>query len=206
MPTGYTKFIEDGEIKSGDEFLMLCARAMGACVSMRDEPLSNPIPKKFTECDYYYESLIKAEKEIKRLEEITLEEAQKELDAAYEKRQKNCQEAIRKAKGLKKDYDNIRRQVAEWEPPTAQHTELKKFALEQVDISYVDTDFSYYEKLLTKPKKTAAEWLKSKIRQNKERADHFRQELQKEQTRILERNLWLKQLRESLNKSIEGAL
>jgi hypothetical protein len=37
MPTGYTAAI--GEGIEFDKFVMQCARAMGACVMMRDEPI-----------------------------------------------------------------------------------------------------------------------------------------------------------------------
>ena len=47
MPTGYTCYIEDGDIKTGKDFLMLCTRAFGIALDVRDEPLSVPTPTKF---------------------------------------------------------------------------------------------------------------------------------------------------------------
>ena len=37
MPTGYTAYIEDGNITTGKEFLKLCLREFGIAVDMRDE-------------------------------------------------------------------------------------------------------------------------------------------------------------------------
>ena len=40
MPTGYTAFIEDGDITTGKEFLLLCLRNFGIAIDVRDEPLT----------------------------------------------------------------------------------------------------------------------------------------------------------------------
>ena len=46
MPTGYTAYIEDGDITTGKDFLMLCSRAFGVAIDVRDEPLSVPTDRK----------------------------------------------------------------------------------------------------------------------------------------------------------------
>lgn len=48
MPTGYTAFIEDGDITTGREFLLLCSRNFGVAIDVRDEPLSVPTPTNST--------------------------------------------------------------------------------------------------------------------------------------------------------------
>lgn len=47
MPTGYTAAVEDGTITEFDDFAWQCARAFGALIMMRDDPMSAPIPQKF---------------------------------------------------------------------------------------------------------------------------------------------------------------
>lgn len=37
MPTGYTAFIEDGTVTTGKEFLLLCSRAFGIALDIRDK-------------------------------------------------------------------------------------------------------------------------------------------------------------------------
>ena len=44
MPTGYTSYIQDGDITTGKDFLKLCLRNFGVAINMRDEPLSKPVP------------------------------------------------------------------------------------------------------------------------------------------------------------------
>lgn len=35
MPTGYTAFIEDGDITTGREFLLLCSRNFGVAIDIQ---------------------------------------------------------------------------------------------------------------------------------------------------------------------------
>ena len=46
MPTGYTCHIEDGTVTTLRQYALTCARAFGACASMRDEPLTVLPPSK----------------------------------------------------------------------------------------------------------------------------------------------------------------
>ena len=39
MPTGYTSFIENGEVKDAKTFLHLCLRGFGVCTKLMDRPL-----------------------------------------------------------------------------------------------------------------------------------------------------------------------
>ena len=60
MTTGYTDAVGKGEITEFKDYALLCARAFGACVSMRDEPLDAEIPEEFKPNDYHEKSLQKA--------------------------------------------------------------------------------------------------------------------------------------------------
>ena len=44
MPIGYTSKLHDGD-QPFNEFIMSCARAFGALVTMRDDPNDAPIPE-----------------------------------------------------------------------------------------------------------------------------------------------------------------
>ena len=58
MPTGYTYYIENGNITTAKDFIMLCTRAFGALISMRDEPLSTPIPQEIKADTQYADNMI----------------------------------------------------------------------------------------------------------------------------------------------------
>jgi len=45
MPTGYTLDLYDGKNITFKEFVMKCAGAFGALISMKDESLDAPIPE-----------------------------------------------------------------------------------------------------------------------------------------------------------------
>ena len=72
MPTGYTQQIIDGTVKTPKEFLHLCLRNFGVCISMRDMPLDTPqvdyteyIKKYYQDTmGYYTKALENAKKEL----------------------------------------------------------------------------------------------------------------------------------------------
>ena len=66
MPTGYTARLCDGE-QTFKDFAMLCARACGALIEMREDPMDAPIPEKIKRSSYYDEALSKAVAEYDRL-------------------------------------------------------------------------------------------------------------------------------------------
>lgn len=44
MPTGYTYPVCEGKITEFPDFALSCARAFGALISMREEPMDAPLP------------------------------------------------------------------------------------------------------------------------------------------------------------------
>ena len=56
MPTGYTAGVADGSIIDFNEYALQCARNFGACILLRDEPLSSEIPE-FEPSDYHEKAL-----------------------------------------------------------------------------------------------------------------------------------------------------
>lgn len=74
MPTGYTA---DLTLDTPFErFAMRCARAMGACVMMRDDPMDAPIPDKWEPDDYYRKRLEDAKAKLAAAEEMPKAELQ----------------------------------------------------------------------------------------------------------------------------------
>ena len=81
MPTGYTAWIEEGA--TFEEFILGCARAFGACISMRDEPLSKQIPEQFKESSYDKEKVQEYIELLKKYESMTIEQAEIEAEKEY---------------------------------------------------------------------------------------------------------------------------
>lgn len=84
MPTGYTAYIEDGEITTGEDFLKLCTRAFGVAVDLKDELLSVPTPTHFEPQPYYKEKYDKALSEFNKANNLTFDEAKIQMKKNYE--------------------------------------------------------------------------------------------------------------------------
>ena len=86
MPTGYTAYIEDGDITTGKEFLKLCTRAFGIAIDLKDEPLSVPTPTHFEPDTYYKERYEKALEDFDEANNLTFDNAKTQMKDAKEKR------------------------------------------------------------------------------------------------------------------------
>lgn len=140
MPTGYTCFIEDGRITTGKEFLKKCIRAFGCCINQREESLNAPLETKIKSNDYYEEAYYKAVETYEKLKKMTLEEMITNARRDRVNRTKEREKYLDGQEKLRNKYMNIRNEVEQWNPPTADHQGIKDFALEQIDISMPSED------------------------------------------------------------------
>lgn len=200
MPTGYTADIQEGI--SFEDFVMRCARAFGALISMREDSPDAEI-KEFKPNSYNQDNIHELKKEQARVcemsEEETSVEAKKEYQANIEKR-KN---AKKKDLEIQQKYNEMLEKVRRWDPPTKDHVNLKEFMIDQIEKSlefdcYINNFDEYHPIPILQ---TGEEW-KSKelLRINKSLLYHYK-ELKKEENRCNERNRWVKQLRDSLRTS-----
>jgi hypothetical protein len=146
MPTGYTSDIVEGKVTTFKEFARVCMRAFGATIHMRDERLSEPYRPRKVE-SYYTDSVKEAEEKLEKIKKADdnffIDKIRKDLkkDYAYYKEQ------AEKKKRTKERLEKILSEAKEWNPPTSDHMEAKKFMLSQLEetLKY-DGDYSYYEK------------------------------------------------------------
>lgn len=191
MPTGYTYPIEEG--CTFEEYVWGCARAFGACVTMRDDPTDKPIPDEFKPSEYHAKAILKAEVELARLEAMTTEEVTSALKKEREEAGEENTRYVLEQNETKARYEAIRKQVEDWLPPSPDHGELKKFMLQQIDISIPDKP---YEREL--PITDPAAWLAHKKSEAQRNLAYHRQEHAKELDRTAGRNRWIQQLRGSI--------
>jgi len=195
MPTGYTAPVVDGEVTEFKDFALRCARAFGALISMRDEPLSAPIRDEVDGDEGYYKERLNEDIALlAKLEAMTLEDAAVESEKDYQTIGKWHRESIERLTAENDRLKAMEAKVFAWEPPTRDHQEMKNFMLEQLRISYNDT--SFYSKDLVK--QTPIEWLHNKITETKKEIKRYTKEAEKEAERIASRNKWIKELKESL--------
>lgn len=196
MPTGYTAAIADGI--GFEQFVMSCARAMGACILMRDEPANAPIPERFEPSDYHTRKLEEATATLAKLRAMTCDEIEAAAQEAFDAETKANTEAIARDRELRGKYEAMLQQVQAWAPPTPDHDGLKRFMTEQLTESIrFDCNEDYYQS--RKPKlKTGEQWRADQIASALHDAEYHGKEHAEEVVRTESRNDWLRSLRESL--------
>lgn len=145
MPSGYTAAIQDG--CSFNEFILGCAKAFGACIDMRDEPQSKPIPDKFTASDYHLKQGRQAKAELIEIRALTKEVANKRAEAKYLEEIDSINANLTKTRTIQKQYKAMLKKAKAWTPPSSEHQELKSFMIEQIESSMKFDDMTkFYEK------------------------------------------------------------
>ena len=193
MPSGYTADI--AKDISFNDFVLQCARAFGATITLRDDPLSPDIPE-FKPGSYHTKGLASAQTRLFELTEMC--ETSKIRDAAKynTKNYENFLNVEAADMDLRDKYETMLQKVESWQPPTTSHTELKEFMIKQLNDS-IEWDCSYARE--TPVPLTAEEWYFNEIEITTKNIVYHTEEYVKEIKRVKERNAWVKDLKESLH-------
>jgi len=133
MPTGYTEDIKKGI--TFPQFAMSCARAFGACITMRDDSTDTPIPEEFKPSDWNLEELRKAEVTLEKLKDMTETEAERFARVEYWQESNRIVLEIKEDRKLMAQYRSMLEKVRQWQPPTLEHIEFKDFMVQQIERS-----------------------------------------------------------------------
>lgn len=196
MPTGYTADVQDGKITEFTDFALLCARAFGALIHMRDSDMKAKLPDRIRpDTRYHDEALRKANDRLKMLRGLTPEQCELEAGRAYSV-QLEAHEDYRARQRLQRErYEAMLAKVKEWSPPSPDHEGLKKFMCEQLQESI---RFDCGGSSLPKPKPIkAAEWLAQEIARCDRDIEYHGKERDAEIERAAGRDKWLRDLRDS---------
>lgn len=196
MPSGYTDAIKDDI--TFEQFTMNCARAMGACVTLRDEPGGGEgIPDSFEPSSYYQEKLAEDVADLEALDGITPDRCVAEATALYEASEAGRLERLSVKRKLEEKYRAMLARVEGWTPPTDEHIGLKQFMSEQITGSIdFDCDTSYSETKTVAM--TGEEWLATRVESLKKSIKYRTKEHAEEVKRAADRTTWIKDLRSSL--------
>lgn len=199
MPSGYTDKVQKGEVTDFVEFAMTCARAFGACVMLRDEPLSSDIPEQ--EVDKYYLNRIEElKKELHWLEMATEEEVEAKAEEDYESQLRRREEALREGNESRERYEAMLEKAKAYMPPTQDHENLRRFMIEQLEQSIEwDCNNDYWKE--EPVKLTGAQYYRQREKKLIEDIAYCEAKHVEEISRTESRNLWLRQLKESLGLS-----
>lgn len=194
MPTGYTASIANDI--SFQDFVLTCARAFGACVTLRDEELGPNIPE-FEVSNYHLEQLEKYLAE--RLSLLTLKPEEVEAKALqqYLDEKESKEVSKRENIALRLKYEAMLENVRNWQPPTSEHVALRNFMINQIDESIrFDCNPVFYDKptiLLT-----SQEWMRQRLEKVDWNIEYHSKSHAEEVERVRTRNEWVRALRESL--------
>lgn len=205
MPTGYTAYIKDGKITSRKEFLKLCTRAFGIAIDLKEESLDVPTPSHFEPHPYYEKAYKDSLASREKAYSMTLEEVKEDIISKYDDNKGRAAKILEGYKDEDKKYLKVREEVEKWIPPTPEHENLKKFCLEQIDMSLNTALYEWCEKDINKELDTSDDTIKKCIdilrdnadKQVKRRYEKWQEELK----RVEEKNLWMKQFLDSLENT-----
>jgi hypothetical protein len=202
VPTGYTAYIENGDITTGKDFLKLCLRNFGVAINMRDEPLSKPVPNQFEPNPYYKKDYEETVEVRNKYRQMTFEEAKKELIEKHKKDIESTRKSLDKYIAEDERYMKVRNEIEKWIPPTSEHENVKKFALNQIDIS-LNTDIrEYCNNELNKDLDISDEAVYSYMNDVNEFYENdvarAYKRWQEELKRTADKNMWMKQFLDSL--------
>lgn len=200
MPTGYTHKVVDGTLTEFADFALECARAFGALIDLRDDSAA-PIPTEIKPSTYAQERLDEVTKEYLRLSSLTGEALSAEIAEEYAEEKARRAEYRAKGKETNERLNKMSAAVANWTPPTAAHTRLKEFMLQQLDISRETSCDEEADQFIEPVLPSADEWLDKRLTRLKKQIKDYAGEQAWENTLAQSRTLWLQQLRVSLRSS-----
>lgn len=195
MPSAYTS--EIGKGISFKEFIFTCARAFGALIDLRDEPLGSNLPDKIEPSSYHHNKLKELKLELIKYNKMTLKEAKILFDKEKEQKEVQLKNYIKEQKLLKKKYESMLKEVHKWIPPTSEHKGLKKFMIEQITGS-IDFDCKIYSNIYKMESKNPKEWLHNKIQNILEDQVYHENNHKEEVERTNGRIKWIQALKKSV--------
>lgn len=196
MATGYTHQLLKNPNMTFQEFALICSRAMGALVMMRDDDSDAPIPTSFKPSDFHVKSLRSVHGKMGRLTQLTGSQKENFARKNILRDIKYHLEAIEEAKVAAKVYTRMLNEVQKWNAPSKDHEGMKKFMEEQITSSIgYDADPKYhYEALAKYAKFTSKNWMKEYRAKLQWELDYHTKEQKQEVERANVRTKWIQNL------------
>ena len=200
MPTGYTEPILKGKITEFKDYAKLCMRAFGATIHMKDDYLDveyEPrVPEKF-----YHEKIIELKSELDMLIKMSDEEILDKRQTEIKNDIKYHEEKLIETKENEEKLLKMLKSATTWEPPTDEHSGIKKFMIEQItETLKYDADSKWYVLEIKRLNELLTNINLSKVK------EHYSKKLNKDIQYYIERGeLEIKRVKES-NKWVEQLL
>jgi hypothetical protein len=195
MPTGFTCDVQNGKITELGDFVLRCARAFGALITMRDDRIDTPIPFRFDPDSYYVKSVEEKRRELDRLSKAAKVTLEREWESDFKQEMDRFQESSERRALEKQRYESMLAKVKGWEPPTPDYDGLKKFMQEQLEES-IKFDCSW--EMPIPERKTFGKWYADKKERAASDLAYAEKSLAEEVERAKSRTEWIRALRSSL--------
>ncbi len=196
MPTGYTAAIKDGI--SFERYAMDCARAFGACVTLRDEPGGGEkIPFVFEPSDYHAKAAQKARDALSALLAMTPQERERAAAKAWDDAETSRLMLLEDKRKQREAYESMLAKVQAWKPPTEEHKGLHQFMAEQI-ISSINFDCAGDYGMTPTLRRTGNEWADDEAARMTRDIAYHEKEHAAEVERAASRTAWVRALRASL--------
>ena len=194
MPTGYTCGVVEGEITEFSDFAMRCARAFGALINMRDDPMDAPIPTEMLPQTKWHDDRIAADlKRMSEVEAMTLAAADTEALETHRQALAFHAKELADKEVVTSRLNAMLAKVRAWQPPTPEHDGMKEFMIEQLTSSLPGDYAPSIPALLD-----GATWRQQEIDRLADSVVYHQKELDKEIERTRGKVEWVKALRSSL--------
>ena len=204
MPTGYTSDLYEGKDIAFPDFVRKCARAFGALIEMRDDPMDATIPDKFEASSYHTEQLEKAEADVARIKAWDDTEADSQSQLAYDRAQREYEESLANKAAMRERYEAMLAQVKAWTPPTREHQGLKDFMVKQLEES-IEHDCS--TDYLTVPERlTGAAYKEQQLHSARWNVSYHTEHGEYDKKQAEKRTNWVTALRQSLTESSDTSV
>ena len=199
MPTGYTSDLYERDITMR-EYVLTCARAFGACASIRDNALNTDIPE-FVVDTYHQRKFKEAQSNLNKYSLMNMDEVCKQMEEEKQIEIENILASIEKQSRLEERYNKMLSSLVDWYVET-DYDDLKKFAINQIHTAK-EFDCSgkwHYERLkkLKTDTTTPEIWISNKLTDCIKDMKYHSEEYEKDVKRVERNNNWVRKLKESL--------
>lgn len=201
MPTGYTDQItEDMSLRT---FALICVRAMGVCITMRDDPADTPIPERFEPHDYHEKQVRISRERLQQLDGMSLTDVEAEWARTAAENRAKLATRLKENEATKARYERMLGLVQAWDPP-GDVAGLKKFMVEQIEgsIKFDVHDKEELARWYAPPLGQPGDWLESQKAQARKDIAYHLAEHSREVELTEGRNRWLADLRASLPEEV----
>ena len=204
MSTGYTAYIENDSITTGEDFLKLCARAFGVPVPLGDESLSVSTQNYFEPDSYYKHRYEETLEELEKIKLLSFEDIKQRMRTEFDKAINSYKKVAEEKIELNKKYSKIKAEIESWNPPTAEMQNIKDFALSQIEVSMpkqkdIDAYLKKCNEILDDSDKAVEKYVSGLIQHQQIVVDISYKAYQDDLRKTKEKNEFMEKFLESLN-------